>query len=278
MFTDKFDVYRSEWLELVFANRNHEYGAYQLRKEYASNLNKALLLASIIFVVGFTIPVVIRNFGADIPEAPQPALISDDRPIVVDLSHVKELPPPPLPAGMEQKIKTTRFVPPRVVAAAQVTEEMPDVQTLQKSTIATKTQEGIEVPAIESPASLPATGGAGTGEVSTGEGDGLVDFHLVEKFPEFPGGVEAFGNYLRKNLRYPASAVDNNVAGRVFVSFIVERDGTLTDIKVVKGIGFGCDEEAVRVLKKSPAWSPGIQNKQRVRVQYTLPIMFSLGE
>lgn len=102
-------------------------------------------------------------------------------------------------------------------------------------------------------------------------------FTSVEQVPEFNGGLEAFGKFLMTNLRYPKAARDNNVQGRVIITFVVEKDGTLSDMKVVRGIGSGCDEEAVRVLSISPAWKPGIQNGKPVKVQYSVPISFTLA-
>lgn len=90
--------------------------------------------------------------------------------------------------------------------------------------------------------------------------------------------IYQFGNFLRKHLRYPERARDAGIAGKVFVSFVVEKDGRLTDIKVLRGIGYGCDEEAARVLKKSPSWKPGIQNDRTVRVLYTIPLHFQMAE
>jgi protein TonB len=107
-------------------------------------------------------------------------------------------------------------------------------------------------------------------------GDSNKIYTSVEKIPEFPGGMEKFVEYLKTNLKYPAVARDNKVEGRVFVDFVVEKDGTLTNVKVVRGIGNGCDEEAVRVLKNSPKWHPGILNGHPVRVDFTLPISFEL--
>ncbi|AYL98680.1 M56 family metallopeptidase [Mucilaginibacter celer] len=103
-------------------------------------------------------------------------------------------------------------------------------------------------------------------------------FTSVEQVPEFPGGIEAFGKFLAINLKYPKAARDNNVQGRVIITFIVEKDGSLTDMKVVRGIGSGCDEEAVRVLKLSPAWKCGTQNGHPVKVQYSVPISFKLAD
>ena len=106
--------------------------------------------------------------------------------------------------------------------------------------------------------------------------DGPI-FTSVEQVPEFPGGLQAFGIFLAKNIKYPESMRKNSVQGRVIVSFIVEKDGSLTDVKVVRGIGYGADEEAVRVIKMSPNWKPGIQNNKPVRVSYAVPISFALS-
>jgi len=102
-------------------------------------------------------------------------------------------------------------------------------------------------------------------------------FTKADVVPEFPGGMEAFLKFLVKVMRYPAAARERGVQGRVLVSFVVERDGSLTDIKVARGIGSGCDEEAVRVMKLSPKWIPGSQNGNPVRVAYTMPLSYALS-
>ncbi len=101
-------------------------------------------------------------------------------------------------------------------------------------------------------------------------------FTVVEKQPEFPGGMSALVSYLQKNVRYPEAARKANVTGRVFLSFIVERNGQLTDIQLLKGLGFGCDEEAMRVVQAMPGWKPGSQSGQMIRVKYNLPIAFGV--
>jgi periplasmic protein TonB len=101
-------------------------------------------------------------------------------------------------------------------------------------------------------------------------------FVIVENKPEPKGGIQEFYKYLGENLVYPNTARSMNISGRVYVQFIVEKDGSLTNIEVVKGIGGGCDEEAVRVLSAAPAWNPGKQRGQPVKVRMTIPIHFSL--
>lgn len=101
-------------------------------------------------------------------------------------------------------------------------------------------------------------------------------FTVVESMPKFPGGPGAMNRYLGNNIEYPQMARESGINGRVFVTFVVETDGRVTDIKVLRGIGGGCDEEAVRVVKNMPKWDPGKQRGKPVRVQFNLPIKFTL--
>ncbi|MDA9554705.1 TonB family protein [Pelobium sp.] len=143
--------------------------------------------------------------------------------------------------------------------------------------------------AIDSKLTLPidfrldntASNTDGTADVMVVNGDKPIEqdnavFSNVEVLPTFPGGVEAFRKFLNENLRYPAQARENNISGIVYLTFIVEKDGGLSNIKIVRGIGAGCDEEAVRVLSLSPKWNPGVQNGKIVRVSYTVPIFFQM--
>jgi TonB family protein len=101
-------------------------------------------------------------------------------------------------------------------------------------------------------------------------------FTAVEQNPEFVGGQAKMYQYLGENIKYPAAAQRANISGRVFVKFVVEDDGSIGDVKVMKGIGFGCDEEAIRVVKSMPRWKPGVQNGKNVRVYYNMPIVYRL--
>lgn len=101
-------------------------------------------------------------------------------------------------------------------------------------------------------------------------------FLKVEEDPAFPGGLTAFYKYVSKNLDYPKQAIRNEVQGKVYVQFVVDTDGSLSDIKIAKGIGAGCDEEALRVLQNSPDWNPGKQRGRAVKVRMTIPIIFKL--
>ena len=103
-------------------------------------------------------------------------------------------------------------------------------------------------------------------------------YQIAEEMPEFPGGVEALMDFVGKNVKYPEEAKEKEISGRVFVSFVIEKDGSVNEVKVMRGIGGGCDEEAVRVIKGMPKWKPGIQKGKPVRVSYMMPINFKLSD
>lgn len=106
--------------------------------------------------------------------------------------------------------------------------------------------------------------------------NGVFDFISIEKQPEFPGGLKAFYSFLNENIKYPKEAAKRQIQGRVFLSFIVEKDGSLTSIKVIRGLSFDINDEAVRVLSSSPNWNPGIHFGVPVRVKYNINVNFSL--
>lgn len=101
-------------------------------------------------------------------------------------------------------------------------------------------------------------------------------FQIVEEMPSFPGGEQKLLEYVAKNTKYPQIARESGIQGRVFISFVVETDGSISNVKVLRGIGGGCDEEAVRVIKSLPKWKPGKQRGKAVRVSYQIPVMFKL--
>jgi TonB family protein len=123
------------------------------------------------------------------------------------------------------------------------------------------------------------------GEVTEGlvvpwrdESDEPEVYMIVDEMPEFPGGDKGFHQFIADNVKYPAEAKEKGIRGIVYVNFIVEPDGSVSDIKVLRGIGGGCDEEAVRVVESMPKFKPGIQNGEAVRVSYTVPVIFRLED
>lgn len=284
MLSSKFTIYSTGWLELIFAGRNQTYGAYELRKNYPVRLCQALLLASAVFIALALIPLAIQQWKqGQIHSESGRSLADKDEPVFRISEYSPPAPKkapaePTQPSAKPMKVKSLKFIQPRVVPLAQLHEEdIPSMGDIEKAVISSINQEG-QGGTANVPASLSGEGaGNGWGTGSEAGNESLETAGTVERQPEFPGGFEAFSDYLRQNLRYPVPASENGISGRVFIHFIVEKDGSLSDIRVVKGIGFGCDEEAVRVLKKSPHWQPGEQNGRKVRVMYTIPIVFSLG-
>lgn len=112
-------------------------------------------------------------------------------------------------------------------------------------------------------------------EVEEGEAEPEI-FTIVEDMPEFPGGTQAMMQYLSKNINYPPLARDAGIQGRVFITFVVGPDGSISNVQTMKGIGYGCDEEAERVVKNMPKWNPGKQRGKAVKVQFNLPVTFRL--
>ncbi|MBR0170373.1 MAG: energy transducer TonB [Bacteroidales bacterium] len=109
------------------------------------------------------------------------------------------------------------------------------------------------------------------------EEDEQVIFQVVENDPEFPGGLEAMYKFLAQNIKYPQLARENNITGKVYVTFVVEKDGSVSNARVLRDIGGGCGAEAIRVVKSMPKWTPGKQRGKAVRVQYNLPVNFNLN-
>ena len=113
-----------------------------------------------------------------------------------------------------------------------------------------------------------------SGEPSTE--DSLEVFNVVEQMPSFMGNEDAFYAFVSKNIIYPLKAKENNIEGRVIVRFIIEKDGNISNIEILRKLGFGCDEEVIRLIKSMPKWFPGKQNGKPVRVHFTMPISFIL--
>ncbi|GAB2978564.1 energy transducer TonB [Mucilaginibacter puniceus] len=271
MLISKFDLHRSEWLELVFANRNKEYGAYELRQHSADNTVKAMVITFLSIAAAF--------IAGSILFKPHVNVLPVIAPDALKLTEVHIITPPKKEEIKQPEaakpVKTTKFLVP-VVTAGPVIETPPDVTKI----IGAVGPETIDDPGIDIALNLPPE------TVSTGTGGGeaapkpeiIYTKTGVDVMPEPDGGEAGWRKFLEKNLRYPSQATDANKSGKVWVSFIVEKDGQISNVKVDQGAGYGMDEEALRVLKLSKKWKPGMQNGQPVRVKYTLPLNFVLTE
>lgn len=270
MFGSKLDILKTEWIDVVFTDRNKAYGAYELRKQNPKNTNKALVIGVIVFVVLISAQTIINFISGFIPKATEKVKITNVVLLPPPPLDPKKPPPPP-PEPPKPKINQVKFPPPVVKPDNEVKEQPPTVKELEVADPGQKTVKG------DPNADIKIDEPVGNSDVKqVTEEDPNKIFAAVEKEPAFPGGIDKFYAYLQKNVKYPAVAKENNVQGKVFVTFVVEKDGSLTDLKIARGIGSGCDEEAIRVLKASPHWTPGIQNGTKVRVQYTISVNFTL--
>ncbi len=269
--------------ELVFEGRNRAYGAYQLRQAYNSHMRKGLgTIIGLCALLAFgsiawqqhqdsiSCPMVSNPVIAQpitpptyVTEAPKPAAPPAARPVAAATMHVT--------ATQPTQIAKNEQVVPKPEAPAEITEVPPGL--VATTGPATAGEVGGSATGV-----VGGTGTAETGsEGGTGESAAVVGpYVVVEKMPEFVGGMDALMRYLRSHLRYPNAALREQAEGRVFVSFVVQADGTIADITVPKGLGFGLDEEAQRVVRQMPAWTPGRQSNHAVPVRFTLPITFKI--
>jgi len=272
------NLYRNQWLDLVFKNRNKAYGAYELRKNNAGTTVKAFLYAAGFFSILLITPWLIHVLSITNPVAGN---TEQTKIIEVNLlTRIKEVKPEtkPITKALSKPIqhKSIQYAKMIVVPENQAESDIPTQEQLNEAVISTTSSNGEESLNLN-PIDIQETGPAITGNpASTAENIEIHTLDGIENYPVFPGGHSAFIKFLSRNLKYPGSAVEKGIEGKVLISFIIEKNGRLSNIKILRGIGYGCDEEAIRVLEKSPEWRPGIQNKQKVRVAYTLPINFSL--
>lgn len=269
----KLDILKPEWLEIVFTDRNKAYGAYQLRKQNPVSTVKALAFTLLFFVAAVATPTVINKIKHFIPKPKEKVKIVEialKPPPPVDET---KKPPPPPPEPPKPKVDQVRFPPPVVKPDNEVKEkDPPTVEELKVADPGPKDQKGDPTAAVRIDEPV------GNSDVKAVTEESNEIFTAVEKNAEYPGGLDKFYKYLESTMRYPSVARENNVQGKVFLTFVVEKDGSLTDIKVLRGIGSGCDEEAMRVVRGSKKWTPGQQNGRPVRQQYTVPISFTLQE
>ncbi|WP_051691912.1 energy transducer TonB [Pedobacter borealis] len=280
MFNSLINVYKTEWLDLVFADRNKNYGAYELRSKSSSIMTRALFVSGSLFLLLCFSPLIYAKL---FPKE----IIVETPPKIVDLTDVIHQMKPKTPEPEKKvepakadpvKVKTVALSQNIVVVNKVDLPDPPTIKEIQNAVISDKTQDGIEAPNLVIPDNKG--NGNGTGIVKDGAENGdpnaVLTIGGVDEYPEFTGGAKAWSKYMERNLRYPSRAQDEGAAGKVYVSFVVEKDGSITDVSVIKGIGFGCDEEAIKVIKKSPLWKPGKNKGIPVRVRYNMAINFQM--
>ncbi len=276
------DLSSKEWCDIVFDGKNKEYGAYQLRATSVKRHTKALLsvvivLALILTAIILMITGVFKSADEDINaknEQEEVIMAPEDIPEEEEQMDIPEQKPEEVQAEEE-------------VAATQAVTEVKIVETVDKDR-EVKDQEQV----LENTAQLGADDHKGVENVNRDrvvkevveekpvekpKEEGPLSVAMVEQKPSFPGGESAMYKWLQDNIIYPAAASEEGVQGKVTVQFIVEKDGSITHVQVVRGKHPALDAEAARVIRKMPRWTPGRNNGQPVRVTYHLPVQFKLA-
>ncbi|HET9054860.1 MAG TPA: TonB family protein [Cyclobacteriaceae bacterium] len=258
------DVIAQRWEDLIFENRNKAYGAYRLRIVYTKNVIKGVFYSVVFFALVFYSPDIIALFKAEeeVVKAPPRKLVYTELSAPPPIDKPK---PPPPQVQLPKLQKVIKFVPPKVVKE-EVVEEIPTIEEIKQHEVAAVEVEGPTEIVFEEPVK----------EVVVVEDENKI-FTVVEQQPEFAGGYEAMMNFIQKNMRYPASARRMGVDGTVYVSFVVSKDGSISEVKTIRGISADCDKEAMRVVSMMPPWKPGKQNGKPVFVRFVLPIKFKLN-
>ena len=274
----KVDLIDNNWVDLVFEGRNKEYGAYVLRKDTGKRNVKSML---IVFAVIIAIMAAVAAKVAIENAFPKKVAMETD----VELSKLaqkkeakveKKAPVKVEEQKVVEKVKSSvKFTPPVIKKDSEVKpeEELKSQEDLNK----TKTAIGsFDVKGNDEAGGEVLKAKEVIAQPEPPKEEETKVFDVVEVMPSFPGGQAALFEWLSKNIKYPVVAEENGVQGRVIVTFVVERNGSITDVQVVKSVDPSLDKEAVRVVKAMPHWIPGKQNGSAVRVKFTVPVTFRL--
>ena len=273
----KIDLIDNSWVDLVFDGKNHAYGAYQLRKETGKGNIYSLL---IMFAIGVAIAAVVAVKGV-VENAMRNDVAMDADVELAKLAEkqeakVEKKEEPKIEKLEVEKVKSSvKFTAPEIKKDEDVKpeEELKSQEDLSKINTAIG---AFDVKGNDEAAGEVLKAKESIAQPEPPKEEETKVFDVVEQMPSFPGGPSALFEYLSKNIKYPVVAEENGIQGRVIVTFVVERDGSITDVRIAKSVDPSLDKEAQRVVKSMPRWIPGKQNGSSVRVKYTVPVAFKL--
>jgi protein TonB len=269
-------ILSADVLDIIFEGRNKAYGAYELRKTYQRRL--IIAIAAMIGVCLFIfIATVLANFVA--PKKQTQMLVQDVQLADVKQEEEKKPPPPPPPPKEPPKVEITKFTPPKIVKDEEVKpeEKPPEQEKLEDTKIGTINQEGEKSDVVAPPVEQS------TGQVEAPkaqEEDYDKEFKTVQIEAKFPGGQGAWTKYLERNLNSNVPVDNGAPPGNytVVVSFLVDKSGNISEVQALNDPGYGTAAEAVRVIKKGPAWTPAVQNGRNVIYRQKQSVTFQVSE
>ncbi len=274
----KIDLISRDWTEMVFEGRNKEYGAYRLRKNAGKRNLYSLItifIAALAIWGGISLVKFVESRTKSVAQTSVAEVSALNQP--KKKAEVKQQKKVKLeqPEKVVERVKSSvKFTAPVIKKDDEVKPE--DELKTQDELMSTKTAIG----ALDVKGNDDASGEVLKLKEAVAQPEPKPEvekvFDVVEQMPSFPGGPSALMEWLSNNVKYPVVAQENGVQGRVVVSFVVERDGSITDVKVVRGVDPSLDKEASRVVRAMPRWIPGKQNGSAVRVKYNVPVAFRL--
>ena len=277
----QIDLISNEWSDMMFENRNKEYGAYVLRRQTGrrnviSMVAVLLLFAAVmVFMIAKNAYEAYQKEHAVMDQVTELSALTQQKKKEAKVER-KEIPIKQEQQQVVEKVKSSvKFTAPVIKKDDEVKPE--DELKSQDEIMNSKVAVGAlnVVGNDENGEVLKAKEVIATEPVKPKEEENKV-FDVVEQMPSYPGGMGALMQYLSSNIKYPAIAEENGIQGRVICTFVVERDGSITDVRIAKSVDPSLDKEAMRVVSKMPKWIPGKQNGSAVRVKYTLPVTFRL--
>jgi protein TonB len=269
-------ILSADILDILFDGRNKEYGAYQLRKTYNSRIRNSMI-GMIVLCALCLLGSIIANSR---PKKKNDIVVADMSLTKVDEPKKAEPPPPPPPPKQEPpKVEITKFTPPKIVKDEEVKpdEEIKEVEKLEDTKIGTINQEGAKDEGVVAP---PPEKSTGVVEAPKVEEDYDKVFTVVQIPAEYPGGLPAWTKYLERNLNRDVPNDNGAPPGKytVIVSFIVSKDGSISDVTSENDPGYGTKAEAIKVIQKGPKWKPAVQNGRNVIYRHKQSITFVVSE
>ena len=258
----KIDLTSPEWCELIFKGKNKAYGAFKMREDSPKRHNLAMLIVLIIALVGFSIPTLVK------------IATPKQKEVMTEVTTLSQLEEPEVKQEEMKRVEPVAPPPPALKSSIKFTapvikkdEEVHEDDEIKSQNELTETKVAISIADVK---------GDLKQVVTQAEPEPEKVFDMVEQMPTFPGGNTELMKYLSEHIKYPVMAQENGTEGRVIVQFVVEKDGTIAEAHVARGVDPYLDKEALRVVQSMPRWIPGKQNGKAVRVKYTVPVMFKL--